>query len=71
MAVLVGLAASKCAKTDYYSQELCEENCDFPEVMDNRYVEGRCKISNTFKKKYGNAATVYRHCWRCIAEPVD
>lgn len=66
MAVLVGLVASNCEKNDYYSQEICAQTCEFTKRLHNHYVKGICKISSTYKIKYGEAITVYRNCWRCF-----
>lgn len=69
MAVLVGLVASECEKGDYYSEKLCIQTCELPRAYRDRFTEGRCKISSTFKTKYGGV-TVFHLCWRCFIENV-
>jgi len=73
MAVLVGLATSKCGNeiNDFHSYDLCLETCEFPRVVNNRYVEGKCIRSSINKTKYKDSVVRYYYCWKCIAEPLD
>lgn len=71
LAVLVGLAASKCGKNEYYQSDICMEHCTFTISVDERYVYGTCIISSKYKVRYGATGTVYQYCWKCTSDPLQ